>query len=123
MSHQPAGTPTRKALTVTAAIRCGLISQGYIPYMASDSDGSAVAHLKLRLRELRHAAGMTIEATAGRLLTASSTVGRSETGDRVPTPRNVRDLCRLYGADDEETAELVAIAKAARRYGLKSKRE
>ena len=53
------------------------------------------------LRALRLAKGLTVEQAAERLMFSMSKLSRIETGHGVATLRDVRDLCDLYGVDDE----------------------
>ena len=53
------------------------------------------------LRRLRTEKGLTVEQAADRLLFSMSKLSRMETGHGVATPRDVRDLCDLYGVTDE----------------------
>jgi len=53
------------------------------------------------LRKLRTVKGLTVEQAAGRLLFSMSKLSRMETGQGVATPRDIRDLCDLYGVTDE----------------------
>src|SRR6266478_9109265 len=53
------------------------------------------------LRKLRNEKGLTVEQAADRLLFSMSKLSRMETGHGVATPRDVRDLCDLYGVTDE----------------------
>ena len=52
------------------------------------------------LRKLRTEQGLTVEQAAGRLLFSMSKLSRMETGHGVATPRDIRDLCDLYGVTD-----------------------
>src|SRR5260370_28123239 len=49
------------------------------------------------LRALRLEKGLTVEHAAERLLFSMSKLSRMETGHGVATPRDIRDLCDLYG--------------------------
>jgi transcriptional regulator with XRE-family HTH domain len=70
------------------------------------------------LRELREAAQLTLEQAATDALDASGAkLSRMETGKQVAGPRDVRDLCRLYGASEERTAQLISWANSARETG------
>ncbi len=70
------------------------------------------------LRELREAAQLTLEQAATEALDASGAkLSRMETGKQVAGPRDVRDLCRLYGASEERTAQLISWANSARESG------
>jgi transcriptional regulator with XRE-family HTH domain len=53
------------------------------------------------LRKLRTEKGFTVEQAAERLLFSMSKLSRMETGHGVATPRDIRDLCDLYGVADE----------------------
>jgi transcriptional regulator with XRE-family HTH domain len=55
------------------------------------------------LRALRLESGLTVEQAAEQLLFSMSKLSRMETGQGVATPRDIRDLCILYGVTD--TAE------------------
>jgi transcriptional regulator with XRE-family HTH domain len=64
------------------------------------------------LRALRNDRGLTVEQVAGELLCSPSKVSRIETGQRGATPRDIRDLCDLYGVT--ETAERQRLMTLAR---------
>ncbi|MGE5287845.1 MAG: helix-turn-helix domain-containing protein [Micromonosporaceae bacterium] len=49
------------------------------------------------LRKMRQEAGLTVQQVADRLLVAPSSISRLETGQRSASPRDIRDLCDLYG--------------------------
>jgi transcriptional regulator with XRE-family HTH domain len=53
------------------------------------------------LRKLRTKKGLTVEQAADRLLFSMSKLSRMETGHGVATPRDIRDLCDLYGVTGE----------------------
>lgn len=77
----------------------------------------AVRRLELGavLRALRTAKGLTVEQVADRLLCSPSKVSRMETGQGA-TPRDIRDLCDLYGvADAAERDRLAALAREGKR--------
>jgi transcriptional regulator with XRE-family HTH domain len=77
----------------------------------------AVRRLELGavLRALRTAKGLTVEQVAERLLCSPSKVSRMETGQGA-TPRDIRDLCHLYGvADAAERDRLTALAREGKR--------
>jgi transcriptional regulator with XRE-family HTH domain len=64
------------------------------------------------LRARRLELGLTVEQVAERLLCSPSKVSRMETGDRGATPRDIRDLCGIYGiADDAERGRLTTLAR------------
>lgn len=73
--------------------------------------------LGLRLRKLRNGLGMTVEDVADKLLCSPAKISRMETATRRPAARDVRDLCALYGVDEEATAELMQLTRQAREQG------
>lgn len=66
-----------------------------------------------RLRDLRLDRGLTVEAVANRLMVSPSKISRLETANRRPSPRDVRDLCNLYGVSADERERLLALASQA----------
>jgi transcriptional regulator with XRE-family HTH domain len=66
-----------------------------------------------RLRELRTARDLTVESVAQSLLVSPSKISRLETAQRRASPRDVRDLCLLYGVSNEERDRLMALASQA----------
>ena len=68
-----------------------------------------------RLRELRTQHELTVEDVAEKLLCSATKISRLETGARRPNPRDVRDLCTLYGVDELTSAELMNLAREARK--------
>src|SRR6266704_32192 len=68
------------------------------------------------LRALRLKKGLTVEQAAEQLLFSMSKLSRMETGHGVPTLRDIRDLCHLYGVTDEaERDRLVNLAVEGKR--------
>jgi transcriptional regulator with XRE-family HTH domain len=67
-----------------------------------------------RLREIRAEKNLTVDAVAKELECSPSKISRLETATRRPNPRDVRDLCRFYGLDEDESAELVELAREAK---------
>lgn len=64
------------------------------------------------LRALRNERGLTVEQVAGELLCSPSKVSRMETGQRGATPRDIRDLCDLYGVTESgERDRLMTLAR------------
>jgi transcriptional regulator with XRE-family HTH domain len=57
------------------------------------------------LRKLRTENGLTVEQAAERLMVSASKLSRMETGHGIATPRDIRDLCDLYGVTDEAERE------------------
>jgi transcriptional regulator with XRE-family HTH domain len=72
-------------------------------------------HLAARLRALRVECELTIEEVAERLMCSPAKISRLETASRPPNPRDVRDLCGVYGVSEAEADELVEMAKEARK--------
>ena len=68
--------------------------------------------LGVRLRAMRLDHGLTVEQVADQMLCSPSKVSRMETGQRGATPRDVRDLCRIYGLTD--AAEVQRLMELAR---------
>jgi transcriptional regulator with XRE-family HTH domain len=62
------------------------------------------------LRALRTDRGWTIEQVAEQLMVSPSKVSRLETGRRGVSPRDIRDLCDLYGVTGERRQQLVELA-------------
>jgi len=60
------------------------------------------------LRALRTDAGMTVDQVADSLMCSPSKVSRMETGHRGVSPRDIRDLCELYGVNDQGERERLA---------------
>ncbi len=70
--------------------------------------------LGAQLKALRAERGWTVEQVAERLLMSSSKVSRLETGQRGASPRDIRDLCDLYGLGNEDRQRLTDLAKAGK---------
>ena len=90
--------------------------------MAESATGVAGAHgphsptvrrreLGTRLRALRTGADLTVEQVAEQLLCSPSKISRLETGQRGASPRDIRDLCDLYGVQGSEREYLGALAR------------
>lgn len=74
--------------------------------------------LGAELRRLREFRGMTAEEVAGRLMVSQSKISRLENGRRSISPRDVRDLCEVYGVVDERVrAGLMEMARESRQRG------
>jgi transcriptional regulator with XRE-family HTH domain len=73
--------------------------------------------LAAHLRQLRIAAGMTIDQVAAAIDASKSKVSRIETGNVSASPRDVRDLLRLYGIAGDQRDELLRAAREAREKG------
>jgi transcriptional regulator with XRE-family HTH domain len=74
--------------------------------------------LGFMLRTLRNERGLTVDQVAAELLCSPSKVSRMETGQRGATPRDIRDLCILYGVTEAADRErLTALAKEGKEQG------
>lgn len=74
--------------------------------------------LGLRLRDLRIGQGLTVEEVAGQLECSATKISRLETAARRAIPRDVRDLCQIYGVTDQaEIDELMDLARQGRQPG------
>jgi transcriptional regulator with XRE-family HTH domain len=63
------------------------------------------------LRRLRTENGLTVEQAAERLMVSASKLSRMETGHGIATPRDIRDLCDLYGVTDAERDHMMNLAR------------
>jgi transcriptional regulator with XRE-family HTH domain len=69
------------------------------------------------LRKLRTEKGLTVEQAAERLMVSMSKLSRMETGHGVATPRDIRDLCDLYGVTDEiERDHMMNLAREGKQH-------
>jgi transcriptional regulator with XRE-family HTH domain len=87
--------------------------------MVDGGPNPTVSRLELaaRLRELRQEAGRTIEDAAAELMCSVAKISRMETGGRGVQPRDVRDLCRLYGVPDVTRHELAHLLSQSKSTG------
>lgn len=87
--------------------------------MASVDPNPTVSRLKLaaHLRELRFQAGKSIDEAATELVCSVAKISRMEAGGRGVQPRDVRDLCRLYGVPNNVRDDLTRLAEEARAAG------
>jgi transcriptional regulator with XRE-family HTH domain len=87
--------------------------------MAESQAGSTVPRRQLGryLRDLRSAAGLTARAAARELERSEPTLWRIETGQVSVRSLDVEQMCRLYGAQDEMTKALMALAKETKARG------
>src|SRR5271155_6234311 len=70
------------------------------------------------LRKLRTEKGFTVEQAATQLMFSMSKLSRMETGHGIATPRDIRDLCSLYGVTAEaERARLMQLAREGKQQG------
>jgi transcriptional regulator with XRE-family HTH domain len=73
--------------------------------------------LGAELRRLRESAGLTCERAGEHLACSASKISRIETA-RVPArAADVQNLCELYGAGEERTTALVALARESKTEG------
>ncbi|MFD3530196.1 helix-turn-helix domain-containing protein [Streptomyces sp. NPDC058664] len=81
--------------------------------MAANTDTSASGrHPGAELRRLREASGLTATQAAERLLVSQSKISNLENGHRAANPRDVRDMCALYGVTDQQVVD--ALMRAAK---------
>jgi transcriptional regulator with XRE-family HTH domain len=73
--------------------------------------------LAAELRRLREAAHLTCEETAARLECSASKISRIETGRVSVSPRDVRDLLRIYGVPPGQHDTLIELARESRQRG------
>jgi transcriptional regulator with XRE-family HTH domain len=87
--------------------------------MAETQAGSTVPRRQLGryLRDLRVAAGLTARAAARELERSEPTLWRIENGHTATRSLDVEQMCRLYGADQDTTKALMALAKETRARG------
>jgi transcriptional regulator with XRE-family HTH domain len=87
--------------------------------MATGSSSPTARRFELarRLRELRQAAGKSVEEVAAELMCSSAKISRMETAGRSIQSRDVRDLCRFYGVSRRVQDELMQFAAEAGRRG------
>jgi len=70
------------------------------------------------LRALRLQKGLTVEQAAERLLFSMSKLSRMETGHGVAGPRDIRDLCDLYGVTEAaERERMMQLAREGKQTG------
>jgi transcriptional regulator with XRE-family HTH domain len=63
---------------------------------------------------LRTDKGWTVDQVAERLSCSASKISRMETGQRGASVRDMRDLCDIYGVDNEQGQRLMDLAAAGR---------
>jgi transcriptional regulator with XRE-family HTH domain len=73
--------------------------------------------LASELRRLREAAKFTIEEVGEKLECSSSKISRIETGAVGVTPRDARDLLKLYNVASDQLEALVQLSREARKKG------
>jgi len=70
--------------------------------------------LGARLKRLRLEKGMTADDVAQALMVSPTKISRLETGARGVNPRDVRDLCSIYGVGDDERDRLMTLTRQSR---------
>ncbi len=87
--------------------------------MAETLTGSTVPRRQLGryLRELRGSAGLTVRAAAKELERSEPTLWRIESGLVAVRALDVEQMCRLYGAPDDMTKALMALARETKAKG------
>jgi transcriptional regulator with XRE-family HTH domain len=73
--------------------------------------------LAFELRRLREAAKLTCEDVAGLLECSASKISRIENARVTASPRDVRDLLRIYGVPDDQHDSLIQLARDSRQKG------
>jgi len=73
--------------------------------------------LAAELKRLREAARLTCEEAAARLECSASKISRIESGQVGVSPRDVRDLLRIYGVPEDQRESLIELAREARQKG------
>lgn len=69
------------------------------------------------LRRLRDQAQLTIDDVAEKLECSASKISRIETGHVGVTPKDTRELLKLYGVDADQLEALVQLSREARKKG------
>ena len=86
--------------------------------MAEGSPTVRRRELGALLRRLREEKGMSVRQVTEHLMCSPSKVSRIETGQRGATPRDVRDLCDLYGVTDQaERDRMMSLAREGKQQG------
>ena len=73
--------------------------------------------LALELRRLREVARLTCEEVAEHLECSASKISRVETGRVSVSPRDVRDMLKLYGVPEKQRDSLVQLSRDSRQKG------
>lgn len=81
------------------------------PPPSSTTDRARLAH---SLRDLRARAGIGGVVTSKRAGISQSKLSKIETGQLRPSPEDIRALCAVYGASDEERDDLLSLALSLR---------
>ena len=74
--------------------------------------------LGAELRRLRQASGLKSTEAAGRLMVSQPKISHLENGNRAISPRDVRDLCAIYGVTDQQVIDsLMQMARESGQQG------
>ncbi|MFF1681799.1 helix-turn-helix domain-containing protein [Streptomyces sp. NPDC058256] len=74
--------------------------------------------LGAELRRLRQASGLKSTEAAERLMVSQPKISHMENGRRTASPRDVRDLCAIYGVTDQQVIDsLMRMAKESGQHG------
>lgn len=74
--------------------------------------------LGAELRRLRQASGLKSTEAAERLMVSQPKISHMENGRRAASPRDVRDLCAIYGVTDQQVIDsLMRMAKESGQQG------
>ncbi|WP_079148853.1 helix-turn-helix domain-containing protein [Streptomyces agglomeratus] len=74
--------------------------------------------LGAEFRRLRQASGLTSKEAAERLMVSQPKISHLENGRRAINPRDVRDLCAIYGVTDQQVIDsLMRMAKESGQQG------
>jgi transcriptional regulator with XRE-family HTH domain len=97
------------------------IAEAHVKGATTVAEGSPTVRrreLGALLRRLRKEKDLTVDQVTAYLECSASKISRIETGQRGATPRDVRDLCDLYGVTDEaERERLVGLAREGKQQG------
>ncbi|ANB07801.1 XRE family transcriptional regulator [Streptomyces ambofaciens] len=75
-------------------------------------------HLGAELRRLRRASGLKGSEVAERLMVSQPKISHMENGNRAIRPRDVRDLCTIYGVTDPDVVDsLMEMARESGQQG------
>ena len=85
----------------------------------AERNGSVVRRIQLgrALRELREAAGLSVEVAAPRLDWSSSKLSRIENGQQAVDVHGVRSMLDLYGVGGKRWTELIELTRQTRQKG------
>ncbi len=94
-----------------------------VPSVAERSPTLRRRELASQLRELRKQAELSVEDVARELMCSAAKISRIETATRPANPRDVRDLCVLYGVKEPLFTQLMTLAREAKQQGWWNKYE